>query len=67
MQVLDWTMERDEIMTPEEFEQKMIELSMMDDKQDRHEAGDSLMQEMLTQLGYGEGVKVFEEFDKWYA
>ena len=60
-------MERDEIMTPEEFEQKMIELSMMDDKQDRHEAGDSLMQEMLTQLVYGAGVKVFEEFDKWYA
>lgn len=60
-------MEHDEIMTPEEFEQKMIEISMMDDTQDRHEAGDTLMQEVLTQLGYGSGAYVFEEFDKWYA
>lgn len=60
-------MEHDEIMTPEEFEQKMIEISMMDDTQDRHEAGDTLMQEVLTQLGYGSGADVFEEFDKWYA
>lgn len=57
----------DRIMTPEEFEQKMIEISTMDDKQDRHESGDSLMHEMLTQLGYSAGAKVFEEFDKWYA
>ena len=60
-------MERNGIMTPEEFTQKMIEISMTDDTQDRHEAGDSLMQEVLTQLGYGEGADVFEEFDKWYA
>lgn len=60
-------MEHDEIMTPEEFEQKMIEISMMDDTQDRHEAGDTLMQEVLTQLGYGSGADIFEEFDKWYA
>ena len=60
-------MEHDEVMTPEEFEQKMIEISMMDDTQDRHEYGDSLMQEMLTQLGYGAGADVFEKFDKWYA
>lgn len=45
----------------------MIEISMMDDTEDRHIAGDSLMQEVLTQLGYGEGADVFEEFDKWYA
>lgn len=60
-------MEHDEIMTPDEFKQKMIEISMMDDVDDRHGAGDSLMQEVLTQLGYGEGADVFEEFDKWYA
>lgn len=60
-------MKHDEVMTPEEFEQRMIEISMMDDTQDRHEYGDSLMQEVLTQLGYGSGADVFEEFDKWYA
>ena len=49
------------------FKQKMIEISMMDDTQYRHEAGDSLMQKVLTQLGYGAGAEVFEEFDKWYA
>ena len=60
-------MKHDEVMTPEEFEQRMIEISMMDDTQDRHEYGDSLMQEVLTQLGYGSGADVFEEFDIWYA
>lgn len=60
-------MEHDEVMTPEEFKQRMIEISMMDDTVDRHEYGDSLMQEVLTQLGYGAGADVFEEFDKWYA
>lgn len=60
-------MKHDEVMTPEEFEQRMIEISMMDDTQDRHEYGDSLMQKVLTQLGYGSGADVFEEFDKWYA
>ena len=45
----------------------MIEISMMDDMQYRHECGDSLMQEVLSQLEYGAGADVFEEFDKWYA
>ena len=43
------------IMTPEEFEQKMIEIAAIPCTKERHERGDSLMQEVLTQLGYGAG------------
>ncbi len=35
--------------------------------EDNHRAADRLMCEILTELGYGEGVKVFEDMKKWYA
>lgn len=55
-------------MTPEQFLEEMenIFMNRHDTEQD-HIAGDSLMCEVLTQLGYGDGVRVFEEADKWYS
>jgi hypothetical protein len=32
----------------------------------QHQA-DQLMSRILDELGYGEGVAVFEEVEKWYA
>lgn len=37
------------------------------DTEMRHIKMDQLMCQVLTDLGYAEGVKVFKEADKWYA
>lgn len=55
------------VMTPEEFKEKMLELSKEKDVEDRHVDMDDLMTEVLMQLGYFEGVKVFYSTLKWYA
>ena len=56
------------VMTPEQFLEEMEKIFMnRHDTEQDHSAGDSLMCEVLTQLGYGDGVRVFEEADKWYS
>ena len=32
-----------------------------------HVKADGLMCELLTELGYGEAVKIFDEMEKWYS
>ena len=54
-------------MTPEEFAKKMEELSLNGDIEEAHGNADDLMCELLRQLGYGEGVQIFQEMEKWYA
>ncbi len=54
-------------ITPEEFASRLKELANMGDIETAHAEADELMEEILTQLGYGEGIKVFEAMDKWYA
>lgn len=56
-------------MTPEEFYQKMLTIAHdpAGDTQADHGNADKLMCEVLTELGYGEGVEVFKEMGKWYA
>lgn len=57
-------------MTPKEFYEKMKELSDEEgfmDSEYVHGNMDDLMCEVLTSLGYGEGVKVFKDTLKWYA
>lgn len=64
-----------DLITPEEFYGRMrsIEYAMEHsedpfyDKECAHMDADSLMAEVLTQLGYGEGVEVFKHMPKWYA
>ena len=56
-------------ITPEEFAKLMkhaVEI-YSGDKELRHIRMDILMCNMLIMLGYGEGVKIFEETKKWYA
>lgn len=55
------------VMTPEEFATKMRELSDSGDLEGAHVEMDDLMCEILKSLGYGEGVEIFENTDKWYA
>lgn len=55
-------------MTPEEFKLKMQTiLTKYDDPESVHFKMDELMCEVLTELGYNDGVKVFENTEKWYS
>lgn len=62
-----------EKITPKEFYEKMKALSdstVSDeyiDLEDQHIEMDELMCEVLTQLGYGDGVEAFKNAYKWYA
>ena len=56
-------------MQPEEFLKKMEELreEFKDDPEACHSAMDMQMCICLCTLGYAEGVKIFENLEKWYA
>lgn len=53
-------------MTPAQFAERMRACEGGDEEMQHMEA-DKLMVELLLQLGYVEGVEVFEKMDKWYA
>lgn len=55
------------VMTPEEFAAKMRAIAAGGDVEGCHSEADGLMLEVLTQLGYGEGCRVFGDMEKWYA
>lgn len=62
-------------MTPEEFAKKMKKISdnlkyqndAYYDEEDAHMQMDDLMSDLLRQLGYGEGIDIFENTNKWYS
>ena len=58
--------DNDAVMTPEEFERKMLDVGDGDPERS-HLAADELMMELLCLLGYEAGVKVFDAKDRWYA
>ena len=63
------------IMTPEEFAKKMKKISdnlkyqndAYYNEEDAHMQMDDLMSDLLRQLGYGEGIDIFENTNKWYS
>ena len=56
-------------MTPDEFREMMKAISeaYSTDEECGHIYADGLMCTVLEELGYSEGVKIFEEMHKWYA
>lgn len=56
-------------MTPEEFAAAMrkIKDDCRGDPELTHSKADDLLLDVLEALGYGEGVKVFNDLDIWYA
>lgn len=54
-------------MTPAEFLAKMWAIAAMTDTEERHVEADDLMCALLVRLGYGDGVAVFEDMEKWYS
>jgi len=57
------------ITTPERFKEEMqkIKTEIGGDEEAAHAKMDRLMSRVLVELGYYDGVKIFEEQDKWYA
>lgn len=56
-------------MTPERFleEVRIIGTSYCGDLEALHGATDTLMEELLISLGYGEGVELIRSMERWYA
>lgn len=56
-------------MNPQEFYKRMLDLKndFAGDEEAVHTCMDNLMCELLSILGYGDGIEVFNETNKWYA
>ncbi len=57
------------MMNPEEFEKKMEEIEKKDpgDWERIHSKQDALMCDLLSSLGYENGIEVFKRTTKWCA
>lgn len=60
---------RGEIITPEQFYEKMKEIRKQykNDEECAHGEMDDLMAETLISLGYKRGIAIFEKQTKWYS
>ena len=54
-------------MDPKQFADKMRDISKNTDIEDRHMEADDLLCEMLIELGYAEGVEIYNAMPAWYA
>ena len=58
------------LTSKERFKRKMKEIcddSGEFDREIAHFDADELMMELLKELGYSEGVEIFDKMPKWYA
>lgn len=60
------------MITPEDFKERMDGIvaeyyAIKDDEELCHIKMDDLMCDVLRELGYGEGIDVFDSVKKWYA
>lgn len=53
-------------INPQVFESKMKGFNEFDTEM-AHVYADELMCQVLTDLGYGEGIEVFKNMTKWYS
>jgi hypothetical protein len=55
-------------MTPEQFAYKMgvLRKAASEDLEVAHEEADAMMCTILEELGYGQGVAIFEDIHKYY-
>ena len=52
------------MFSPLEFKEKMKEIAKFEEE--GHRPADKLMCEVLKELGFKEGIEIFENMDKWY-
>lgn len=62
-------MEEKKAPTPEEFKNEMKKIleRYEDDEELFHIAADDYICSVMEMLGFEEGIKIFENADKWYA
>lgn len=63
----DFIMRFKDKTSPKVFKESMERIASSDDTEGNHVNADELMCELLTALGYGEGVEIFKNMDKWYS
>ena len=56
-----------EAVTPKEFKTLMKKIAIEHDPETFHEYADDLMCTVLNGLGYEDGVKIFQDTEKWYS
>ena len=57
-------------MTPEEFKKAMTEIKKgihQKDLEMSHVESDELLCKILREVGYGDGIDIYEKLEKWYA
>ena len=54
-------------MTPEEFTEAMQKVARGGDPEMDHSKADDLLCRALRDLGYGDGIKIYEKIHKWFA
>lgn len=59
---------QDFVMTPEQFYTQMRAIQLDEDlsNDDQHERMDKLMCQLLSDLGYTDGIEIFKNTEKWY-
>lgn len=55
------------VLIPEEFYKRMFDLFHTYNEETAHAIADDLMCDLLETLGYGEGVQLFRDANKWYS
>lgn len=65
--LLDLVYKNEKILSPKDFELIMKRICSQKDKEGRHIDADRLMCNLLEKLGYGKGIEIFENTEKWYA
>ncbi len=54
-------------MTPNEFKKEMEIIAKYNDTEVAHYEADELLCDILKELGFEEGVEIFENMGRWYA
>lgn len=55
------------MITPAEFEDKMMEIAAIGEPEEMHGRADDLMCEVLIDLGYAAGIRVYDKMERWYS
>ena len=54
-------------MSPAEFKEEMLKISENGDIEVRHGDADTLMATVLRELGYQDGIDIYDDMEMWYA
>jgi len=54
-------------MNPKEFLEKCLSILELDDPEYTHGELDSLVEDLLCELGYQDGINVIRKTTRWYA